>query len=74
MQSWSKRDGYNYKSGANSSLDMGEDLWQTLAKLVHMGSLATLEESKEGKRIDLNFFFLHNKIDVLTSVGAGIIF
>jgi hypothetical protein len=25
MQSWSKRDGYNYKSGANSSLDMGED-------------------------------------------------
>jgi hypothetical protein len=74
MQSWSKRDGYNYKSGANSSLDMGEDLWQTLAKLVHMGSLATLEESKEGKRIDLSFFFLHNKIDVLTSVGAGIIF
>jgi hypothetical protein len=52
MQSWSKRDGYNYKSGANSSLDMGEDLWQTLAKLVHMGSLATLEESKQGKGID----------------------
>jgi len=58
MQSWSKRDGYNYKSGANSSLDMGEDLWQTLAKLVHMGSLATLEESKEGKGIDFLFLFL----------------
>jgi hypothetical protein len=31
-----------------------------------MGSLATLEESKEGEIID---FFSHNKIDVLSSVG-----
>jgi hypothetical protein len=46
---------------------MGEDLWQTPAKLVHMGSLATLEESKEEKGIA--FFFLHNKIDVLIVFG-----
>jgi hypothetical protein len=56
MQSWSKRDGYNYKSGANSSWTWGKISGKHRQKLVHMGSLATLEESKEGKGI--GFFIL----------------